>query len=39
MLSVATWVAQMLSDGKMQQAKSLYILQFLVSFIPVSPFD
>jgi len=39
MLSAATWVAQMLCDRKLQQAKSLCILQFLVSFIPVSPFD
>jgi hypothetical protein len=39
MLSAATWVVQMLSGRKLQQAESLCILQFLVSFIPVSPFD
>jgi hypothetical protein len=39
MLPVATWVAHMLSDRKLEQAKILCILQLLVSFIPVSPFD
>ena len=38
MLSAAIWVAQM-SDSKLQQAKSLRILHFFVSIIPVSPFN
>jgi hypothetical protein len=39
MLLVATWVAQMLSGRNLEQAKSICKLQFLISFIPVGPFD